>query len=595
MVLPLRFGLVQPNLDYLEDFVMDVSHPESPNYGKHWSATKIAQTFRPAKESIETVHLWLVESGIDRASVRLSQGGGWLKANVTVEQAERLLQTEYHVYQSDEEGGGQHIACYEKYHLPEHVARHVDIVTPTLHFDTKPRTSVPQKIDMDKRDRPVNARSLGQPELGVSIPKTAATIETIYKGIEKCDEQIVPDCLRALYNFAYTPVATEKNSIAIIEYNSQAYLPNDLDLFFANFSPSQVGQRPVLDSIDGGYLQTKEQDESVNGESDLDLQYAMSLNDALSPPAFVIVASFNNLLDALDGSYCTFEGGDDPEYDAMYPDPSGNGYEGPEDCGTVTPAYVMSTSYYFDEAQFTPAYEQRQCAEYAKLGLMGTTVLYVSGDNGVSGGNFQCLDSERQSSNNGTIFNPSFPSTCPYVTSVGATQINPGASVYEPESACEQVIYSGGGFSNVFAMPSYQKTAVEHYLSNYPPPYSSAIYNTSGTSRAYPDISANGANYLVAIDGNFTLTYGTSCSSPVLAAFFSAINDARLGVGKGPIGFINPTIYSSAFVEAFNDITNGSNPGCNTSGFSAEPGWDPVTGVGTPNFPKLLDLWLALP
>lgn len=177
MVLPLRFGLVQPNLDYLEDFVMDVSHPESPNYGKHWSATKIAQTFRPAKESIETVHLWLVESGIDRASVRLSQGGGWLKANVTVEQAERLLQTEYHVYQSDEEGGGQHIACYEKYHLPEHVARHVDIVTPTLHFDTKPRTSVPQKIDMDKRDRPVNARSLGQPELGVSIPKTAATIE----------------------------------------------------------------------------------------------------------------------------------------------------------------------------------------------------------------------------------------------------------------------------------------------------------------------------------------------------------------------------------------------------------------------------------
>lgn len=50
------------------------------------------------------------------------------------------------------------------------------------------------------------------------------------------------------------------------------------------------------------------------------------------------------------------------------------------------------------------------------------------------------------------------------------------------------------------------------------------------------------ANYLVAIDGNFTLTYGTSCSSPVLAAFFSAINDARLGVGKGPIGFINPTV-----------------------------------------------------
>lgn len=66
------------------------------------------------------------------------------------------------------------------------------------------------------------------------------------------------------------------------------------------------------------------------------------------------------------------------------------------------------------------------------------------------------------------------------------------AKVYEPESACEQVIYSGGGFSNVFAMPSYQKAAIEHYMSTYPPSYSDGTYNTSGTSRAYPDIAANG-------------------------------------------------------------------------------------------------------
>ena len=56
-----------------------------------------------------------------------------------------------------------------------------------------------------------------------------------------------------------------------------------------------------------------------------------------------------------------------------------------------------------------------------------------------------------------------------------------------------------------------------------------------------------------------------------------------------------PQIYTSTFMAAFNDITTGSNPGCNTEGFYAEPGWDPVTGVGTPDFTKLVELWLQLP
>lgn len=49
-------------------------------------------------------------------------------------------------------------------------------------------------------------------------------------------------------------------------------------------------------------------------------------------------------------------------------------------------------------------------------------------------------------------------------------------------------------------------------------------------------------NYVVAIDGQFSLVYGTSCSSPVSGAIFTMINDARLAAGKGPIGFINPTV-----------------------------------------------------
>jgi tripeptidyl-peptidase-1 len=71
------------------------------------------------------------------------------------------------------------------------------------------------------------------------------------------------------------------------------------------------------------------------------------------------------------------------------------------------------------------------------------------------------------------------------------------------------------------------------------------------------------------------------------------VNSARLSAGKGPIGFINPTLYDHP--DILNDITMGGNQGCGTPGFQAVPGWDPVTGLGTPNFPKMLELWLELP
>ena len=114
-----------------------------------------------------------------------------------------------------------------------------------------------------------------------------------------------------------------------MEYTPQAYVPSDLDLFFKNFSTSQIGERPVLNSIDGGTIDVDGSGFDYNGESNLDLQYAMALvgqhqNVTLYQVGDTVEgASFNNLLDALDGSYCTFEGGDDPTQDGIYPDPFG--------------------------------------------------------------------------------------------------------------------------------------------------------------------------------------------------------------------------------------------------------------------------------
>jgi tripeptidyl-peptidase I len=191
------------------------------------------------------------------------------------------------------------------------------------------------------------------------------------------------------------------------------------------------------------------------------------------------------------------------------------------------------------------------------------------------------------------MFNPSFPATCPYITAVGATQVRPNASVTQPEEAAETVIYSGGGFSNVFDIPFYQVDAVETYFEEHLPPYGSDRYNTTQKSRGYPDVSANGVNYVMPVDGEFTYLYGTSASAPTFGSIVTLINAARLDMGKGSVGFINPALYANP--DMLNDITLGGNPGCGTPGFEAVEGWDPVTGLGTPNFSSMLDYFLDLP
>jgi len=228
-----------------------------------------------------------------------------------------------------------------------------------------------------------------------------------------------------------------------------------------------------------------------------------------------------------------------------------------------------------------------------KLGLQGVTVVFSTGDNGVSGIQSKCLGT------NGRAFNPQFPASCPYVTAVGGTEVFPGKTVNDPESAWPS---SGGGFSNIFSSPSYQKAAVSSYFNNSDPGYAyysgtdklganGGLYNRSG--RAYPDVSANANGILIANGTRLTHSGGTSASAPTFASIINRINEERIKTGKGPVGFVNPTLYKNPGV--LNDIVNGTNPGCGSQGFRAVRGWDPVTGLGTPNFGRMRDLFVGLP
>lgn len=269
--------------------------------------------------------------------------------------------------------------------------------------------------------------------------------------------------------------------------------------------------------------------------------------------------------------------------------------------GVYKPTNVISISYGEQEDDLPTNYQQRQCSEFMKLGMQGVSVVIASGDSGVAArstddGNADgCLG-------NGEVFNPDFPASCPYVTAAGATYLPPGGNAAMDQEVAVTRFPSGGGFSNIYPRPSYQNTAVSTYLTAHTPTYKT--YNTSGMNnppetvtagglyniagRGYPDISAVGDNVVIFLDGTPELIGGTSAAAPVFAAIINRINEERLAAGKKTVGFLNPTLYSNP--SAFHDITVGNNSGCGTPGFYAASGWDPVTGLGTPNYPALLDV-----
>ncbi|KAG8534297.1 uncharacterized protein KY384_001141 [Bacidia gigantensis] len=601
IIVPVRIGLTESNLHLGDHILNEVSDPTKKTYGKHLTPEQIIELFAPSQDAIEIVHDWLVTSGIDKSRIALSKGRNWYNFNASIAEVEGLLRTQYNIY--SHASGQEHIAC-DDYSVPQEIQEHIDFILPTVHFDTQ--IAANPEMKKVRRDIPAYLKP-GDPGNGF-LPKKGKTIKgpgaqpdaALPFSTTNCNTQITPECLRALYGLPMGSLA--KSSYGIVEYTPQAYLQGDLNLFYSNLATNvPSGTAPTLDSIDGGVDQTTTQSFNDNGESDLDLEYAIALVYPQKVTLYqtgdlVEGASFNNFLDGIDASYCTSGGGDNPTYDATYPDTASGGYKS-KDCGKFAPTAVISTSYGYNEADLTSAYENRQCNEYMKLGMQGTTVLYSSGDYGVAGnGGINILlptGAGGTYSTSGKTFNPSFPATCPYVTAVGATQIKPGASVTAPEEACETVIYSGGGFSNVFPIPSYQSSVVATYFKNHKPPYTATQYNNNQSARGYPDVAANGANYVVAVDGSLSLIYGTSASSPTFGSVITLINEQRANAGKGSVGFLNPTLYANPTI--LNDIVTGGNQGCGTAGFTAVTGWDPVTGLGTPNYPKMLSTFSALP
>ena len=450
-----------------------------------------------------------------------------------------------------------------RYSVPEHVREHVDYITPGIKLLTPSHS----RKDPELRKRIFGVTSKGHDILKPKLKALPESLSSILAAPLSaiCDVAAIPLCIKTLYNITTPTKAAAGNQLGIFEDLDDMYSQTDLNDFFATLAPNiPQGTHPTLDGIDGATAPTTVT--MAGPESDLDFQISYPIiypqnsilfqtDDDVYEANYTYEGFLNNFLDAIDGSYCTYsafgETGNSP-LDPPYPDPQPGGYKGALQCGVYKPTNVISISYGGQEADLPASYQQRQCNEFMKLGMQGVSILVSSGDSGVAGpmGDDNadgCLGPT------GQIFSPDFPATCPYLTTAGATFLPPGGDVTKDQEVAVTRFPSGGGFSNIYPIPSYQASAVANYFATAGtqyPYYSSTnndsfganggIYNKNG--RGYPDVSAIGDNVVIFNMGAPTLIGGTSASSPVFASVLNRINEERIAVGKKTVGFVNPTL-----------------------------------------------------
>ncbi|PNS16473.1 Protease KEX1 [Sphaceloma murrayae] len=550
----LQIGLRQSNQGSIEQHLIEVSDPEHERYGEHLTAAEVADIVRPAKTTISSVHDWLMKHGV--GDVAYSPAEDWISIVVPVSKAEELLQTTYSKFQHRD----GHVANRApEWSLPVHLHEHIDVIQPTTSFLTPKAELKPVRSKLSQ-DEKTWWETSGRFKYGHGGAPTPPDVSGI------CNATFVTlDCLRTLYGtLNYTAKAAKKNSVAINNYLNETNRRDDAKKFLQTFRPEAVAaadefQFVIIDNAPNyqGPNLTEFVAADADVEGNLDAQLVLGISYPTPLTAFSTGGS-PPFLPSLSTPTDTNE-----PYLAFL------NFVLAEDKLPL----VFSSSYGDDEQSVPQSYATRVCAGFAQLGARGITYFVSSGDAGV-GSDDTCFSNDGK---NTTKFTPDFPTSCPWVTSVGAT------ANFNPETAVTRFA-SGAGFSNYFGAPKYQQKVVQKYIASLNGTYD-GLYNKTG--RAYPDLSAQGNEDVIIYAGNVIRVGGTSASSPTVAGIFALVNDALLAAGKKPLGFINPWLYSKAY-KTFTDVTIGSSFGCNTDGFPAQAGWDAVTGFGTPNFGALV-------
>ena len=320
------------------------------------------------------------------------------------------------------------------------------------------------------------------------------------------------------YNFPASASGAGQ-TIGIIELGG-GYRQADLAAYFKTLGLAAPAITAV--SVDGGKNKPSTAS-GADGEVMLDVEVAASVAPGAKVAVYFTPNTDQGFLDAI--TTAVHDAANKPSVISI-------SWGGPESSWTAQSMTAM------DEA----------CQSAAALGV---TITVAAGDNGSTDG--------------GTGNNVDFPASSPHVLACGGTKLDANGATIVSEVVWNELANNegatGGGVSNVFALPSWQAKAQ----------VPAATTTTGG--RGVPDVAGDAdptTGYTIRVDGQTMVIGGTSAVAPLWAGLVAVANQ-QLGT---QVGFIQPAIYAAKAAAAFNDITQGNN-----GAFSASPGWDACSGL----------------
>ncbi|KAJ6592907.1 family S53 protease-like protein [Mycena capillaripes] len=360
-MLTLRVALASNNIAGLEEKLMSLSTPGSPEFRQWLSMDQVKAFVQPSTETVATFAGFASSNGLKPTVI--SPNGDWVSITLPVSQANELFAAKFEVF--------SHPSLTEKImrtlsvSLPAELVGHVDVVHPTTEFvDSNPRLAPFTSFSLDKR------------------APSASCDTSVASGV------ITPTCLQELYGIPTTPATETSNTLLVTGYVGQFAQTADLSDFLKLLRPDIPSNTTfTLVTTDGGTNPQNANDAGV--EADLDIQY--TTGTATKVPVTFLSVGGNNFATALLDTTTFLD-------------------------GIKNPPSVMTTSYGSTESSFGSTMATKVCNGYMALGSRGISVVFASGDGGVRGNH------DTTSVCNNNVFMPVFPAACPFVTSVGSTQ-----------------------------------------------------------------------------------------------------------------------------------------------------------------------------
>lgn len=336
-----------------------------------------------------------------------------------------------------------------------------------------------------------------------------------------------PTQVAQLYQFP-TNANGAGQTVGIIELGG-GFKPADLKKYFASIGVKQ----PTVTSVSVDKAKNKPTNaNSADGEVLLDIEVV----GAVAPGAKIVVYFAPN----------TSQGFQDALTTAVH--------------DTTHKPSVISISWGSAESTWTAQAMTAFDSAAQDAAALGVTICAASGDSGSS-------DGVSDGANH-----VDFPASSPHILGCGGTSLRGANGTIQSETVWNdgaQGGAGGGGFSTQFPLPTWQASA------NIKPP--------SGGGRGVPDVSGDAdpeTGYQVLVDGESLVIGGTSAVAPLWSGLIALLNES---LGK-PLGLLQPLLYGLPKTSAaLHDITSGSN-----GAFSAGPGWDAASGLGSPSGENLL-------